>query len=441
MEFNTLVLKAKELGISEIEVYSVKQSGIDMEFFDGNIDANTTKMTDVMCVRGVYNGQIATVYTEKSDDSAIDFVLNSIINNASLITKNEPYFIYAGDDEYPVVKEKETNFELASTQDKINLCKKVDELLKAKCPYVYKTESAYSESTFEYSIVNSNGLNVSKKGKSASIIAELIASKDGEVKTAYDFLNITKMEEIDLDSFTDKIIEEAVSKFGADSVSSGDYDVVLDKDAARNLLSVFSGVFCATTVLKKMSFLEGKINEKIFGDNVTIIDDPLCEAAMKQDSFDDEGVATKTKTVVENGVLKTYLHNLSTAKMMNTVSTGNGFKNSVSSSVSVSVDNFYLQPGDKSLDELFEFVGNGLYITGLEGLHAGVNPVSGNFSLKCSGYKIENGKKADPVTLIILTSSFQYLMNNITAIGNDLEFRRGVGSPSIVVSKMSISGK
>ena len=114
---------------------------------------------------------------------------------------------------------------------------------------------------------------------------------------------------------------------------------------------------------------------------------------------------------------------------------------SISSSVNVSVDNFYLQPGDKSLDELFETVGNGLYITGLDGLHAGVNQVSGNFSLKCSGYKIENGKKTDPVTLIILTSSFQYMMNNIREIGNDLEFRGTVGSPSVIVKKMSISGK
>lgn len=439
MEFTTLVAKAKALGITEIEVYAVKQSGIDMEFFDGNIDANTTKMTDVMCVRGVYNGHLATVYTENKDN--VDFILNSIIRNATLITKDEPYFIYGGDKEYPVITETETNFENASTQDKINLCKEVDTLLKKKCPYTFKTETAYSESSFEYSIVNSNGLNVSKSGKRASLVAELIASKDGDVKTSFDFLYINKMEEIDLEAFTDKIIEEAVSQFGADSVPSGEYDVVLDKKAARSLLSVFSGVFCATTVLKKMSFLEGKIGEKICGENVTIIDDPLCSVAMKQDSFDDEGVATKTKTVVENGVLKTYLHNLSTAKMMGTVSTGNGFKAGVAAPVSVSVDNFYLKPGDKSLDELFEFVGDGLYITGLDGLHAGVNQVSGNYSLKCSGYRIENGKKSSPVTLIILTSSFQYMMNNIKAIGNDLDFRGTVGSPSIVVGKMSISGK
>lgn len=441
MEFTKLVTRAKELGINEIEVYSVKQSGIDMEFFDGDIDANTTKMTDVMCVRGVYNGQIATVYTEKTDDSAIDFVLNSIIRNTTLITKNEPYFIYGGDDKYPVIPEKDTNFEEASTLEKINLCKEVDALLKKKCPFVYKTETAYSESSFEYSIINSNGLNVSKKGKRASIVAELIASKDGDVKTSFDYLFINRMEDIDLESFVDKIIEKAVSQFGADSVPSGEYDIVLDKGAMRSLLSVFSGVFCATTVLKKMSFLEGKINEKICGENITIIDDPLHELAMKQDSFDDEGVATKTKTIVENGVLKTYLHNLSTAKMMGTVSTGNGFKAGIASSVSVSVDNFYLKPGEKTLEELFETVGTGLYITGLDGLHAGVNQVSGSFSLKCSGYKIENGKKSDPVTLIILTSSFQYLMNNIVEIGNDLEFRGTVGSPSVIVKKMSISGK
>ena len=231
MEFNTLVLKAKELGISEIEVYSVKQSGIDMEFFDGDIDANTTKMTDVMCVRGVYNGQLATVYTEKSDDTSIDFVLNSIIRNATLITKDEPYFIYGGDDVYPVVKDKETDFELASTQDKINLCKKLDELLKSKCAYVYKTETAYSESSYEYSIVNSNGLNVSKTGKNASVFVELIASKDGEVKTAYDFFSITKMAEASYDRELE--LEEKKYKLQINSLGAS------DKIIAKNLILVY----------------------------------------------------------------------------------------------------------------------------------------------------------------------------------------------------------
>ena len=441
MNFNLLKEEALKLGINEIELYSVKSKGIDMSFFDGAVEGNTTAFEDVLCVRGVYNNHIATVYTENGSDDEIPFILKTIIENGNNITKDEPYVIYAGDEEYPVIKEKETDFSDHPAYEKIDLANKVHKMLKEKCPYTFKTECGYAENEYEYSIINTNGLNVSKKGKNAYLVAELIAVKDGDMKTSYDYMYIHKFADIDLDKFTDKIIEDAVSQFGAESVPSDKYNVVLDKGAVRSLLGAYSGVFCADTVLKKMSFLDGKLDQKIFGDNITIMDDPLNELAISQDTFDDEGVATKSKVIVENGVLKTYLHNLTTAMMMNTKSTGNGFKHGVSSPVGVSPKNFYLQPGDKSLEELFEAIGNGLYITEFAGLHAGVNAISGEYSLKCSGYKITDGKKAEPVTLIIMSSSIQETLNNVFMIGNDFEFRGGIGASSIALKNVPISGK
>ena len=441
MNFKLLQEEASKLGINEIELYSVKSNGVDMDFFDGVIEANTTSLTDVLCVRGVYNNHIATIYTEKNSDDEIPFILNTIISNASIITKEEPYVLYPGDEEYPKIEEKVSNFSSKTAAEKIALANKVDKLLKEKCPYAYKTECGYAEKETEYSIVNSNGLNVSKTTKSAYLVAELIALKDGDMKVSFDYLYIFDFDNVDLDTFTDKLIDKAVSQFGAQSVTSGVYNIVLDKGCVRSLLSAYSGVFCATSVLKKMSFLDGKIGEKIFGDNVTIIDDPLSPLAITNDTFDDEGVSTKTKFVVENGVLNTYLHNLSTAMMMNTKSTGNGFKNGIAAPVTVSPSNFYLKPGENSLDELFEHVNEGLYITSLQGLHSGVNAVSGSYSLQASGFKIENGKKLSPVTLIIMSSSIQETLNSITMLGNDFEFKGPFGAPSIALRNIPISGK
>lgn len=441
MEFKVLEAKAKQRGIEEIEIYEVKTNGLEMTCFDGEIEQNTTSMTHVFCIRGVYNHQLATVYTEKDDEESMDFVLDTIIRNAKMITKDEPYFIYGGDETYPVALEKQTDFETVSLADKVKICQQVDALLKKKCPYVYKTEVSYAESMTACHIQNNNHLNVSKENKRAYIVAELIVKKDDDVKTAYDYLLFHQMAELDLEAFTDKIIEDAVGQFGAESVLSGDYDIVLDRSTVRSLLQVYSSVFFATSVLKKMSFLEGKIGEKVFGDNITLIDDPLHPLAQSFDTFDDEGVATKTKTVVENGVLKTYLHNLSTAKQMDVTSTGNGFKADINSPVSVQIDNFYLKPGTLTKEELFASVGNGLYITDLEGLHAGVNLISGTYSLKASGYKITDGKKADPVTLIILSSSFQDTFNKVFLLADDFEFRGSVGACSIVLRNMPVSGK
>lgn len=441
MDFLTLQKKASLLGIEEIEMYSQKRTGLDLDFFDGEMDSNTTKMIDVVCVRGVYNHHIATVYTEKNTDAAIDLVLNSIIKNATLISKDEPYFIYEGDEKYPVVEEPEMDFDKGSTSIKIQLCQKLDAMIKEKCPYVYKTECSFSEDSYENTLQNSKGLNLTKTGKKAFLVCQLVAKKGDDVKTNYDYLQIKNMKDIDLEKFADKLIADTIDQFGAEPVSSKEYDVVLDKSAVRSLLQVYSSVFCADNVLKKVSFLEGKIGEKIFGDNVTIYDDPLNELALNRDTFDDEGVATKTKVVVENGVLKAYLNNLSTAKMMNQEPTGNGYKASISSPVGVSISNFYLRPGKATLTEMFEYVKNGLYITSLSGLHAGVNQISGNYSLQASGFQIIDGKKADPVTLIILSSSFQDTMNKIAMIGNDFEFRGSVGASSIVVKNLSVSGK
>ena len=190
-----------------------------------------------------------------------------------------------------------------------------------------------------------------------------------------------------------------------------------------------------------MSFLKDKLGEKIFGDNITLIYDPLSLDAPSQSSFDDEGVACFTKSVVENGVLKTYLHNLTTAAMMGTKSTGNGNKGGVGSSVGVSPNNLYLKAGDVSFDDMVSSVENGVYVTSVQGLHAGLNPISGSFNLQSSGFMIENGKITKPVTLIILSGTLQQMLNNVKHVGSDFEFKRGVGAPSILVESMAISGK
>ena len=114
MEFKVLEAKAKQRGIEEIEIYEVKTNGLEMTCFDGEIEQNTTSMTHVFCIRGVYNHQLATVYTEKDDEESMDFVLDTIIRNAKMITKDEPYFIYGGDETYPVALEKQTDFETVS---------------------------------------------------------------------------------------------------------------------------------------------------------------------------------------------------------------------------------------------------------------------------------------------------------------------------------------
>ena len=155
---------------------------------------------------------------------------------------------------------------------------------------------------------------------------------------------------------------------------SGKYRVVFFSEAMCDLLGVFSSIFSAETAQKGMSLLKGRVGERIAAPCVTLVDDPLMEGGMGSRPFDDEGVPSATHTVVEDGVFRTFLHNLKTARKDGVATTGNARKVGYASAVHVTPTNFYLKPGKRTLDDMLRGIGEGLVITEVSGLYAGANP-------------------------------------------------------------------
>ena len=143
---------------------------------------------------------------------------------------------------------------------------------------------------------------------------------------------------------------------------------------------------------------------------------------------------------VKNGVLQTYLYNLTTASKEGVESTGNGFKSG--SKIGTSTTFLTLKPGKKSLEELFKEVGDGVYITGVSGLHAGMNPQSGNFSLQSEGYLIKDGKKDRALDIITISGNLMEVFADILEVGNDTKVTNGGTSvESVLIKKIVVSGK
>jgi PmbA protein len=255
---------------------------------------------------------------------------------------------------------------------------------------------------------------------------------------------VTDIGELDIKKVAEEGVRKAVSKLDATSYPSGEYKIVFENECAGDLMETFSGIFSAENTQKDLSLLKGKVGEKIASGVVTIIDDPLLEGGYSSCPFDSEGVAGYTKKVVEDGVLKTLLHNLKTAEKEGVKSTGNASKGSYKSSIGISGSNFYIKPGEKSFDDLLEEVGSGLIITDLEGLHSGANGVSGDFSLSAKGFVIEGGKKGHPVEQITISGNFYELLKDIETVGSDLRFglpgSECIGSPSLVIKSLSVAG-
>ncbi|MDE6357898.1 MAG: TldD/PmbA family protein, partial [Eubacteriales bacterium] len=173
-----------------------------------------------------------------------------------------------------------------------------------------------------------------------------------------------------------------------------------------------------------------------------VLDNPLIEKGYGSTSFDSEGVACFNKSVVEKGILKTYLYNLKSAKKDGVKSTGNGFKGGFKGSIGTNVTNFYIENGKTDFNEMIKNVSNGIFIKELSGLHAGVNGISGDFSLLAEGFLIENGKITTPVEQITIAGNYFEMMKNIKDLANDLKFSTsGVGSPSIFVGELDIAGE
>jgi len=189
--------------------------------------------------------------------------------------------------------------------------------------------------------------------------------------------------------------------------------------------------------------LAGKEGEIVASELITIVDDPLL--AYNPAAFDDEGTPSVCKNVVEKGRLNTYLHNLKTAKKAGVKSTSNGGRGSAGSPVGVRPTNFFIQAGDKTFDELVKELDCGLIITDFSGMHAGVNPISGKFSLLCKGRKVENGQDVGAVNEITLSGGFEEMLKAVSAVGNDMRFSMpggsSFGSPSLIVESMSVSGR
>ena len=440
IDFGKLKAACESAGISEVEVYRVTAEGSSVSTFNGAVDQNVVSLRDEVYVRGVFGGHIASLYVERDSDEEIDNIVTRLKDNASVIESNDPYFIYGGSEKYPTLPEEENDYDSYSPSDRIELCLKMERCAREASEHVINTQAGIETEVETVIIENSSGLCVKRSTADAAVVCGAVVRIGDDVKQGYYFDHVKHLSDIDCDKLRKKAVERPLASIGAKSIPSGKYPVVFESSQFISLMSCFSSMFSADALIKKLSLLDGKLGQRVFGENVTIIDDPQHEKSYSRVTFDDEGVAAFPKTVVENGILKTYLHNLKTAKMLGASSTGNGFKET-SGGIGVKPANLYLKPSDVSFDDMISGVDDGIFITQMMGQHAGVNAVSGAFNLQAAGFRILDGKIADPVTLIVVSGNIIDVLNSVECIANDFEISGRHGSASVLIKELSISGQ
>ena len=440
IDFKLLINKALEMGFEAVEIVEKSSKALELSLFNSKVDQNVLSEDNSISIRGIFNEKLATM-TIENFECDIDKVLNTLKANAMSIESEEKNEIFAGSESYPVVDRNEYDFKAIPTAKKIAILLEMEKKCKELDSRVVAVSNCfYEEADSKYHIINSKGLDIVKYNKYCVAGVGVVAKDNNDTQNAYHMDAKKSFDELDINEICNKAVEKAVAKFNAKPVKSDKYKVIFENGAMSSLLGSFLSMFTGTAAIRKITPLIGKENQKIMSEKINIIDNPLLEEAILKHPFDDEGVACFKKDIVKNGELQTLLHNLKSAKFFNTKSTGNGFASP--RGVMVSGCNFYIENGSLSKDELIASLDKGLLLTGLDGLHSGVDSISGNFSVKANGFYIENGKINRPVTLIVVSGNFLEMMNNVIEVGNDLEVSpRSVFTPSILFDNLSISGE
>jgi PmbA protein len=279
----------------------------------------------------------------------------------------------------------------------------------------------------------------------SGLVTVAVVSNGQEMANDYQ-IKLAKLSTIDTDELTSKAAATALQKLGGDVAPTGQYPVVFDPEAMSDLLQTYSSVFSSEMAQKGLSKLAGQEGAAIASEMVTLVDDPFYPTNPGSRNFDAEGSPTHCKKVIENGVFNTLLYNLKTAAVAGKKTTGNASKAGYAGAVGISPFTMYLAPGEISEEALLAKAGEGVYINSLGGLHAGADPISGDFSLQSSGFMIRDGKKAEYVKSFTVAGNFYEMLKNIRALADNCTLPRAMGmttfgSPSVLVDGLSVAGK
>jgi len=439
-----IIAKAAELGIAEYELYYQAGSSTSVDAFQHSINEFSAAEEGGVCFRCIVDGKMGYASTQALSEQEANAIVTQAVENAKVLETDEQVFLCEGGQEYEPLNVK--SYDLPDTEALIAKVLDTQEKLYAADPAVIdgsSTQGVVDRS--ELAIYNSKGLDLHWENSMFGLVVAAVVSDGKEMSNEYE-IKVGEPDQLDADEIVKTTVESAKRKLGGEPPVTGEYPVVFSPEAMSSLLGVFSSVFSSENTQKGLSRLGGREEETIAAPCVTLVDDPFHPDASAQMNFDAEGCPTHKKNVIENGVLKTLLYNMKTAAVAGKKTTGNAAKAGYDGAVLVRPFAMYLAPGQSTEEEILAKADGGVLITSLGGLHAGANPISGDFSLQSAGFLIRDGKKADYVKSFTVAGNFYDLLNKITDLSDKVTLVRPMsvnvfGSPYVLVDCMPIAGK
>lgn len=427
----------------QVEAYVGRGRDTEVQVFEGDVESLSSAESAGIGIRIVKGPRQGFAYAGSLDPDVVEETLEEARDNAG----------FASDDEYVGLAEPDGvvpadldlwRDDLASfpTAEKVSLAIQLERVVRAGDPRIRQVQaSEWGDAAFESAVATSTGIRASSRRTSCYLSAYAVAGSDSETQTGGGYSVGRSPADLDLEKAAADAVERATRLLGAVKPQSSHLTVVFEPRITATLLSILAGTLDGESVLKGRSLFANRLGEEVSLPTVTLVDDPTDPDAYGAARYDAEGLATRRNVLIERGVLQRFLYNTYSARRAGTASTASAVRGGFKSAPGTGARALSLVPGDLPPSAVLAQVGEGLMVQSISGVHSGVNPVSGDFSVGAEGMLIKGGALAGPVREFTIASTLQRMLGGVVAIGDDLErLPSNATGLTLAVADISMSG-
>ncbi len=426
----------------QVEAFVAQGTSTSVKAHGGEIESLTQASSAGIGVRVVREGRQGFAWAGSLDESVVAEVLSEARDNATFAEPDEWVGLAEPDGVAPpdVDLWRDGLAELSPAR-KVELALELEAAVKAADPRIVGVRtSQWGDGVGEAAVVTSTGLESWGRATSCHLAVSALAEADGETKTGYGVSVGRSPEDIDLAEAAAEAADRSTRLLGAIQPASGVVTLVLEPRMASTVLGIVGGMLSGEAVIKGRSPFAERLGDTIASPLLTLVDDPTEPLSLGADTHDGEGLATRRNALIDGGVLQAFLHNSYTGRRAGTRSTASAVRG-YRSTPGVGVQALIVEPGSGTLDELIAGVDNGVLVQSMSGLHSGVNPTSGDFSVGVEGLLIRNGSLAEPIREATVASTVQRLLLDVRAVGGEREWTPGgSGASALVIDGVTLSG-
>ena len=429
----------------EVEVYVARGTETEVRAYDGQVESLTSATSAGIGIRVVVDHRLGFAWAGSLDESVLGETLAEARDNARFATADEHVRLAVPDGVEAVpVDLWDEGLASVPTVRKVELALALEAQARAADPRIRQVDAAdYGDVASESALVSTTGIRSSSRKTSGYLSVGVIAGEDEASQTGGGYSVGRGFEELDPTRACDDAVTRAVRLLGATKGPSGRSTVVFDRRMATTLLSIVSSALSGEAVAKGRSFFAGRIGELVGHPGLTLIDDPTDPRAYGAAAYDAEGLACRRNVLIDSGVLRGFLYDTVAGSRAGVPSTGSAVRGGFAGTPGPGCRALTLAPGPEGYDEdgVLAAVGEGLFVQSMTGVHSGVNPISGDFSVGAEGLMIRDGRLAEPVREITVASTLQRMLLSLVAVGADVEWLPSIAAgQTLAIGDMQISG-